>query len=338
MAHILTRAHELNDLLEMAADHACTALGAASASISQIVPDDDLIRTIINVGDLAPHEHRWPDDETYPITGDHRLMSTLQERSSWVDSVDDPDSGERDRALLQQLGKGSSLVTAIVVDGRSWGEFYATRHVGDPAFDEDAVAYAEVLVAILAAAVSRTIREAALQDLALRDPLTGLLNRRALDQRVDAVFDLGHDYSRSVAVVVVDIDGLKRVNDTEGHASGDRRICEVAEALTRVFGRLAASAVARVGGDEFTVLVAGSGVTAVESAINEVSSEVSERGVIGVSAGVAAAVITPVTGPSASELFAAADRAQYVAKRTRSGTAVVAADISIGITPDDVSV
>jgi len=336
MAHVLTQAHELNHLLETAAEQACTALGAASVAISRIVPELDVVQTIINVGDLAPHEQRWPDDETYPIAGDMRLMAAIQEQKSCVDSIDDPDIADRERTLLNHLGKGSSLVTAVVVDGRSWGEFYATRHVGESVFDEDAVAYAEVLVAILAAAVSRSIRETALQDLALRDPLTGLLNRRALDESADEIFDVSPDDSRDVAVIAVDIDGLKKLNDTEGHASGDRRICDVAEALTRVFERFGSSVVARVGGDEFTVIVADSDVAAVEAAINEVCCETSGRGSkIGVSAGVAAATITATSGPTASEMFAAADRAQYVAKRTRSPRAVIADDITTG---DDVSV
>lgn len=330
MAHVLTRAHELNDLLETAAEQACAALGAASVSISRIVPEDDVVKTIINVGDLAPHEQRWPDDESYPIAGDMRLMAAIQEQKSCVDSLDDPACADRERALLNALGKGSSIVTAIVVDGHSWGEFYATRLVGESVFDEDAVAYAEVLVAILAAAVSRSIRETALEDLALRDPLTGLLNRRALDDRAIEIFDLGAQAFRVVAVIAVDIDGLKKINDTEGHASGDRRICDVAEALTRAFDRFGSSAVARVGGDEFTVIVADSDVAAVESAINEVCGETSDGGSkIGVSAGVAAAVLTATSRLTASELFAAADRAQYVAKRTRSSRAVIANDVTL---------
>ena len=329
MAHVLTRAHELNELLETAADHACIALGAASVSISRIDTDHDVIRTIINVGDLAPHEQRWPEDETYPITGDERLSSAIKERKSWVDSLADPDIAQREQQLLKQLGKGSSLVTAIVVDGRSWGEFYATRHVGVQAFDGEAVAYAEVLVAILAAAVSRAMREATLEDLASRDPLTGLLNRRALDDRAAEVFDLGDEPSRSVAFVAVDINGLKRVNDTEGHATGDLVIRRTAAALTYAFELLESAVVARVGGDEFTIMVSGSDVAVAEETINFVCREIAERSTrIGLSAGLAVAELTPSTTLTASELFAAADRAQYVAKRTQSPTAVIADDVS----------
>lgn len=329
MAHLLARGHRLDDLIEMAAEHACRALGAASVSISRFLAEADAIRTIINVGDLASDEERWPEDETYSLVGYQRLVSTLHERQSWVDSIDDPDCDERERALLQRLDKGSCLVTSIVVDGHSWGEFFATRHVGTPVFDRDAIAYAEVLAAILASAVSRAIREAALEDLALRDPLTGLLNRRALDDRAAGAFDLGDELARPVAIVAVDIDGLKQINDSAGHAQGDQVIRRTAAALTEGFGPLRSSVVARVGGDEFTVLVSGSDVELAEKTINTVCDEVVAGELrIGLSAGLAAAVLTPESSLTVTQLFAAADRAQYVAKRAESCVAVIADDLS----------
>jgi diguanylate cyclase (GGDEF)-like protein len=329
MAHLLAQTRQLDRLVEMAAEHARLALGAASVSISRFLPETDSIRTIINVGDLAPDEERWPENETYSLAGYDRLFSTLHDRQSWVDSLDDPDTAERERQLLRRLGKGSCLVTCIVVDGRSWGEFFATQHVGAPVFDHDAIAYAEVLAAILASAVSRALREAALEDLALRDPLTGLLNRRALDDCAAKVFDLGDEQSRPVAVLAMDIDGLKQVNDSEGHPRGDQVIREAAAALTSAFGPLRSSVVARVGGDEFTVMVSGGDVDLAEKTINAVCAEVAAGDFnIGLSAGLATVELTPGSTLTATELFASADRAQYVAKRTGSCVAVLADDVS----------
>lgn len=330
MAHLLAGAQELDPLLETAAEHARTALGAASVSISRFVPESDVVRTIINVGDLSVHEVRWPDDETYPLAHYKRLMSAVHERQSWVDSIGNPDCDEDERELLEHLGKGSCLVTSILVDGQPWGEFYATRHVGAAVFDHDDIAYAEVLAAILAAAVSRSIREAALEHLAHRDPLTGLLNRRALDVRAAQVFDVRDDSTRPVAFVAIDIDGLKRVNDTEGHAAGDQVIVRAAAALTSAFEPLRSSVVARVGGDEFTVMVSGSDVELVEQTMNGVCEHiVAATSGTGLSAGLATAVLDPTSTLTPTELFAAADRAQYVAKRTSSCVVVLADDLSV---------
>lgn len=328
MAHLLQQRHELNDLLETAAEHAREALGAATISISRIVPEGDAVRTLINVGDLAVGEERWPDDEVYAIHSDRGLTAAINDRTSWVESLDGTASDPVDRALLTSLGKGSSLATAIVVEGVPWGEFYATRHLGVPVFDRDAVAYAEVLVAILAAAVSSSIREADLQELAFRDPLTGLLNRRALDEHAAAVFDLDDHDSREVAVLAIDIDGLKRVNDTEGHSMGDQVIRSVAAALTFTFEHLTSSVVARVGGDEFTVLACGDDVARIEAVTNNLCRDVSVRSTrIGLSAGIASVVLLPGSTVTMTEVFAAADRALYVAKRTGSASPVLADDL-----------
>lgn len=324
VVHILMRAHRLNELLELAGEHACLALGAATVSISVVDESRDLVRTVINVGELGPDEVRWPDDETYSISGDQRLTSALRDRRGVVDSISDPNCTPSERALLERLGKGSSLAAPVVVDGVVWAEFYATRHETDGAFGDEDIAYAEVLAAILAAAVSRVHREADLEDLAFHDPLTGLLNRRALDDRTAEIFDIPAGESRLVTIVAVDIDGLKVVNDTMGHAGGDRQIREVAASLTSAFSDMADCAVARVGGDEFMVVVADEPMSSVVDAINDVCLKVAAApDAVSVSAGVAAIKVTAESRLKPSELFAAADRAQYVAKRSAAHVAVV---------------
>jgi diguanylate cyclase (GGDEF)-like protein len=217
-----------------------------------------------------------------------------------------------------------------VIDGRSWGEFYATRHVGAPVFDEDAVAYAEVLAAILAAAVASSIRETSLQELAFHDPLTGLLNRRALDEHAAGLFELGDALARDIAVVAIDINGLKAVNDTLGHAKGDQVIRAAATALARAFEPLTSSVVARAGGDEFTVLVSGHDVGMVEQTVNVLCREAfTNSSFAGLSAGISAVVLTEASTVSMTEVFAAADRALYVAKRTGSRSAIIADDVMV---------
>lgn len=329
MVHVLMRVHDFNDLLELAAEHACRALGAATVSISLIEPDSDQIRTVINVGDLGPDEERWPEDEIYRITGDRRLMISLNELRSLTDNILDPDCDPGERELLMRLGKGSSMTTPIMVDGECWAEFYATRHMTDEFFDDEMLAYAEVLSAILGAAISRVQSEANLEDLAFHDPLTGLYNRRALDDHAATMFSVSEGASRTITIVAVDMVGLKRVNDSLGHASGDEQITRVAAALTRAFDPLAPCVIARVGGDEFTVMVPDQPTPKVVDAINEVCREVSTgHAAVGVSAGVAAAELTADDALEPSDLFAAADRAQYVAKRSKSRVAVVSQEFS----------
>jgi diguanylate cyclase (GGDEF)-like protein len=334
MAHVLSRSHDFRAVIETAAMDARASLGAATVSIGQVDFGADVVRTIINVGDLAPSEVRWPDDEVYVISGDERLASAMRELHSWTDSIDDPECAPRERANLELLGKGSSLVTPIIVDGQAWGEFYATRHIGASRFDDDAIAYAEVVAAIMAAAISRTLREAELQTLASHDALTGVFNRRGIDERMPEFFSLNGAPTREVVVVVIDIDELKRINDTQGHLFGDEQIRIVAAALMGGFAPMPNSIVARVGGDEFTVVVADADVLLVERVINEVGAEISGHdSMIGISAGIASTVLTTETAAAdpaltAGILFGEADQALYVAKRSASRIAVRADDIS----------
>ncbi|MBE7220682.1 MAG: GGDEF domain-containing protein [Caulobacteraceae bacterium] len=107
----------------------------------------------------------------------------------------------------------------------------------------------EVMLALLMAAAVRGRREARVAALAERDPLTGLLNRRAFAARTGALLD-GTDGFRGM-LLVIDVDHFKAVNDTAGHAAGDRLLVALAGVLAARMpeGGLAA----RLGGDEFVL-------------------------------------------------------------------------------------
>jgi diguanylate cyclase (GGDEF)-like protein len=144
------------------------------------------------------------------------------------------------------------------------------------------------------------------RDLAFRDPMTGLWNRRALDDRLAALADAGQPVPPTV---MVDIDHFKRVNDLHGHEAGDRVLAAVAEAISDNVREC--DFAARYGGDEFAVLLHG--------ASQEVARHVAER----VRTAVAGSLELPVTvsigiaeqtGDRRLTLLAA-DRALYEAKR-----------------------
>jgi diguanylate cyclase (GGDEF)-like protein len=154
-----------------------------------------------------------------------------------------------------------------------------------------------------------------MRELADTDPLTGLLNRRAIGARLDreiaeAASDTGF------AVALLDLDGFKPVNDRHGHATGDILLCEVADRLRRAGGDQAV--VARLGGDEFAILVPrGSALASTAIAGHMLSALVPPHLIgghdirIGASIGVAT---WPGDGLTADALFDTADRALYAAK------------------------
>jgi diguanylate cyclase (GGDEF)-like protein len=327
LARALGRSEAMARLLEIAAEEARSAMRASSVSVSRLVPGTLTVRTIVNVGRLGPDEVRWPENETYTVDEFSSLKVVLDGLQTWAWTLEDPDIPPSERALLQTLGKGSSLGAPLVVDGRLWGEFYATRDVGDPDFDDVDASYLEALLAILSGAVSRCLREESLEQLAYRDPLTGLLNRRALDDYALEAFTVPEGEVRTVTAVTVDINRLKQVNDTLGHVAGDQLIQAVARDLDHAFAPLTGALVARVGGDEFTVLVTGSDPSLAIRTADGLCRRTWKFGQgAGVSAGAASLVVSSGTLEAPADLFAAADRAQYVAKRGRLSSTVVADD------------
>ncbi len=99
--------------------------------------------------------------------------------------------------------------------------------------------------------------ERALQTLARTDSLTGLLNRRAMQQQADLLLKQAHRHGDTVSLLLIDLDGFKAINDQHGHAGGDRALCLMARLLQAEVrsGDLAG----RWGGEEFCVLLARGG-------------------------------------------------------------------------------
>ena len=91
-----------------------------------------------------------------------------------------------------------------------------------------------------------------MEQLALTDELTGLRNRRGFLVLADQALRMARRARAKCALVFIDLDGLKRVNDTRGHAAGDALIADAGQVLANVFRE--SDVVARVGGDEFAVL------------------------------------------------------------------------------------
>jgi diguanylate cyclase (GGDEF)-like protein/PAS domain S-box-containing protein len=171
--------------------------------------------------------------------------------------------------------------------------------------------------------------QAALRDLATRDPLSGLANRRWFElQLAQHTRACAEDGPRG-ALLVMDLDDFKAVNDTLGHQAGDRLVIEVALTLRRHLRDR--DLVARLGGDEFAVVLRDGDARAAEAVArklvlavrDEVTTGQADGGVT-MSVGVAAFELLPTMG--AREALREADAAMYAVKRSgRNGYAVVGA-------------
>jgi diguanylate cyclase (GGDEF)-like protein/PAS domain S-box-containing protein len=176
--------------------------------------------------------------------------------------------------------------------------------------------------------------EAQLKHLAEHDPLTGLLNRRRFEAELSRHVAQARRYGAEGAVIVLDVDHFKRVNDTCGHGAGDRLIARVAEALR---GRLRGTdLIARLGGDEFAILLPKAGRDGAEAvAASLVETIRAQAGAeadplapaVTISVGVAMVGSGAASDPD--ELVAAADLAMYATKQAgRDGYAFAPAPVA----------
>ena len=187
---------------------------------------------------------------------------------------------------------------------------------------------AEVLVRVHNMLEVRLLHKAArinaklLESMALKDPLTGLANRRQLNDRVSMAIVHARRNKSTMAVVYLDLDGFKQINDTLGHGAGDTLLKMVAERLVATVRE--EDTVARLGGDEFMIVLWLSGADEAAKVTLKLIKAVSqtydiEGHTVSVttSAGVA---IYPSHGEDADTLMKSADLALYEAKRAGKNT------------------
>jgi GAF domain-containing protein len=206
-------AHDLEEVLEVAADEARTAIGAASLSVSRWEPELRALRTIINVGELGPDEERYPASEIHPLSEDRNAERLILEGRCYFNSVDAPELDEVSTRRLMRLGKESEVGVPILVEGQSWGEVYATTAPGQPRFRGDDVRFLETVAGQLAVAIGRAELFSRVSRLAYEDPLTGLANRRALEERLQRAVARSAERGVPLAVMLCDVDELKAIND-----------------------------------------------------------------------------------------------------------------------------
>jgi diguanylate cyclase (GGDEF)-like protein len=163
-----------------------------------------------------------------------------------------------------------------------------------------------VVVRLLAERVERLVAELRLA--AATDPLTGLLNRRAFEQRCGQELARARRTGEAFAALLIDVDHFKNINDRHGHAAGDEALVELARALTRELREV--DSVARIGGDEFAVLLPGTGAAEVRATAERLIA----RADVTISVG---AAVYGVDGHTIDELARAADAALYEAKGRR---------------------
>lgn len=252
-------------------------------------------------------------------------LSGLCVRSGEILDCPDSETDSRvDREACRLVGLRSMLVVPLQHKGATVGVLKAMA-VQANKFSPGDVSLLGMLSDVIGAAMYNSVHYD-LNELfhkATHDSMTGLANRALFMDRLRNSVTQGERENRPVGVLIIDMDGLKQINDTHGHRIGDAVIIEFANRIKD--GTRGSDTVARLGGDEFGVLLTTIQVPKdVETAVRRINGEIQApfnfegsayelRGSIG-------SAISTVDGLEIEQLLEVADQRMYAAKRQRSAS------------------
>ncbi|HEX4934617.1 MAG TPA: diguanylate cyclase, partial [Gemmatimonadaceae bacterium] len=220
----------------------------------------------------------------------------------------------------------SVIALPFALDQTQAGVFFLRRALNEPPLTQEDVEFADTVVKAAVAAVQRaTVLETTIADnrrlevLAHTDPLTAVLNRRALTERLASELERVRRYESQVSVLLIDIDHFKRVNDSYGHLVGDDVLMDVGALLQSAVRSV--DVVARYGGEEFVIALPETGLigaTAFAERIRELieAHPFSHAGgsVLHLTASIGVASYPSPGLETVEDLLATADQALYRAK------------------------
>jgi diguanylate cyclase (GGDEF)-like protein len=208
---------------------------------------------------------------------------------------------------LHQLSTGDTvLCEPLTLDSHSVGTLLIGWEGKVPRLSERTRTLVSMVAAEGAVAIDRENLLIRLDDLARRDELTGLFNRRVLTEQLDRELAAAHRHGRPLSLIMVDLDHFKRYNDTHGHQAGDQLLASVASAWTDQLR--STDIIARYGGEEFIIILP-------DCALDEAILTADHiREAVPAGATCSAGVATLERGDSAAQLIGRADHALYHAK------------------------
>jgi len=235
-------------------------------------------------------------------------------------------TGPDDVAVASLVGPGAELVVPLDAGAERMAVLVLGSRISDKPYARAEFELASTLSFAAAIALKNSELVEQLHSAATTDELTGLYNRRALEERLAAEISRSLRHQLHTSVLLLDLDRFKMVNDTLGHAAGDRLLVQVAKVLRSQCRTL--DVVGRLGGDEFLVILpmtkpaeAQVFVGRVQKNLREFELANPEFGNCTLSMGIAEA---PRHGTTVSSVLAAADTALYKAKRAGRNAVEVA--------------
>lgn len=312
----LTRLNELNESLQSCltageayevVEHALGRLNLGSGGALAITdPAPDTLRTVARWGDGARLSARFPTSACWGMRRGQRHTVHLADDGPACKHFDSAAGHAYICQPLRVLGDSLGLLTVRARPDCNDSEWARINHL------------ASMVAESLKLALSNVRLREALHEQATRDPLTGLLNRRYLDEALPRELARCQREQRKLSLVMLDLDHFKQVNDRWGHEAGDAVLAQLADILQR---QLRASDLAcRFGGEEFIIVMPGASLSEARERIEKIARHVRETPIH-----LAHASLPPVTfsaglaeafrhGDNSESLLRAADQALYIAK------------------------
>ena len=319
LSRALSSSLDLREVLGQFTDRAAELTGATAADLSTWDRDADVL---VQLTEYLSLEDRVsiPEDRLYPLSEYPASRTVLESQSPVQIRVSNDGDDPNERALLERRGLRSLLMLPLVARGSAIG-LMEIVDVDDRAFDAHDVEFCQALCDVVATAVHNAQLYEQVKEMALRDQVTQLYNRHCFEEQLAGAVARSRRSGEELALLVIDLDGLKRINDLGGHPAGDVALQAAAEAL-RGSCRLG-DVPCRLGGDEFAVILPGASARAAELVADRAQNALRElgKGQFSFSGGVAMSGDTLATP---YELYRTADIAAYRAKTAGGARTLVA--------------
>src|SRR4051812_1149169 len=303
---------------------AMRASEADEASLGVWEAERQALKVRMNVGILAEWEEEEPADEVYEAYHSTWLAGIAEGQLGAVLCLDDPNLAPDDREYLESLHKHSSISVPLLYSGDWWGELFVARSAERPPFTLKDLDWVSAVAAQVSAALESVDHANRIEQLAQTDSMTGLANRRALDVWLNLAMDELRDNETPIGMAVVDLNGLKSINDDQGHDAGDRVLQQLAEILSHAARGLDRAIIARLGGDEFCIAALGIEADEIVAVAHDVCREGWELLPHGLACGVVATTDAIGAVDAPARLLRLADASQYRAKRMHARVPIVA--------------